>query len=234
MKRIILFFFCFLFVSNFLANSQNTSAKSQPESSQIKLTSTIDTVQYSLGVYIGQWFAKSGFVISNKVLFQRGMDDVLQNKKLALADSLINPIVSSYQVSLQNAKSRALEDQLFAALKGKPGVGALPDGVHYIVLKTGTGLRPSLKDTVTINAIGVFPDGTVFEDTYKKKKSIKTITANLIPGLNEAIQLMPEGSTWRIFVPSALGYGPAGLPNVIPSNMALIFDVNLMEVKVKK
>jgi FKBP-type peptidyl-prolyl cis-trans isomerase len=230
----------FLLLSGTIVNALVLTAQ-QPSSKavtqnpvSVKLITSTDTIQYSLGAYIGQWFVKSGFVINNKVLFQRGMDDVLQNKKLALADSLINPIVSSYQISLQNAKSRALEDQLFAALKGKPGVGALPDGVHYIVLKTGTGLRPSLKDTVTLNAIGVFPDGTVFEDTYQKKKSIKTVAASLIPGLNEAIQLMPEGSTWRIFVPSALGYGPAGLPNVIPPNMALIFDVNLLEVKVNK
>lgn len=197
----------------------------------VKLSSASDTIQYSLGAYMGQFLVKNGFVISNKVLFQRGMDDVLQNKKLTVADSSIAQIVSAYQVSLQNTKSRALEDQLFAALKGKPGVGALPDGVHYIVLKTGTGNRPASRDTVVINAIGVFPDGTIFEDTYKKKKEIRTVTANLIPGLNEAIQLMPEGSTWRIFVPSALGYGASGLPNVIPPNMALIFDVNLMEVK---
>jgi FKBP-type peptidyl-prolyl cis-trans isomerase len=127
-----------------------------------------------------------------------------------------------------------MEDQLFASLKGKPGVGALPDGVHYIVVKMGTGIRPAAKDTVVINAIGIFPDGTVFEDTYRKKKAITTLTINLIPGLNEAIQLMPEGSTWRIFIPSVLGYGPAGLPNVIPPNTALVFDINLMEVRSRR
>ena len=57
-----------------------------------------------------------------------------------------------------------MEEQLFASLNGKPGVGALPDGVHYIIVKTGTGIRPNEKDTVEINAIGVFPDGTLFED----------------------------------------------------------------------
>jgi FKBP-type peptidyl-prolyl cis-trans isomerase len=134
---------------------------------------------------------------------------------------------------MQNARSQAMEQQLFAALKGKAGVGALPNGVQYIVIKAATGIRPLPADTVVINAIGVFPDGTVFEDTFQKKKAITALTSNLIPGLNEAIQLMPEGSAWRIFIPSVLAYGPAGLPNVIPPNMALVFDITLMEVKGK-
>ena len=201
----------------------------------VKLSTSADTLQYTIGAFIGQWMVKNGFAVTNPVLFKRGMDDVLQKKKLAVTDSTIAPIVSAYQLASQNARSRALEEQLFAALKGKPGVGVLPDGVHYIVVKMGTGVRPTAADSIVINAIGIFPDGTVFEDTFQKKKAITTLTGKLIPGLNEAVQLMPEGSVWRIFIPSVLGYGSAGLPNVIPPNTALVFDITLMEVKqVKK
>jgi FKBP-type peptidyl-prolyl cis-trans isomerase len=200
----------------------------------VKLSSTADTLQYTLGAFIGQWLVKNGFAISNPVLFKKGMDDVLQNKPLSVNDSTIVRRIAAYQLSTQNERSRQQEEQLFAALKGKPGVGALPDGVHYIVVKIGTGIRPTAKDSVVINAIGIFPDGTVFEDTFQKKKTITTLTGTLIPGLNETIQLMPEGSVWRIFVPSALAYGPAGLANVIPPNTALVFDITLMEVKVVK
>lgn len=205
--------------------------KSTLQSATIRLTTKSDTIQYTLGAYIGQWFNKNGFTITNRTLFERGMDDALQNKKLAVNDSAISPLVSSYQLSVQNARSKAMEDQLFAGLKGKSGVGVLPDGVHYIVVKAGNGLRPAAKDSIVINAIGIFPDGTVFEDTYQKKRPISTLPGNLIPGLNETIQLMPEGSVWRIFIPSVLGYGPAGLPNVIPPNTALVFDVTLVRVK---
>jgi FKBP-type peptidyl-prolyl cis-trans isomerase len=200
----------------------------------IKLATSSDTLQYTLGAFVGQWMVKSGFAISNQLLFKKGMDDVLQNKPLAVSDTTIGKRIAAYQLSTQNERSRLMEEQLFAALKGKPGVGALPDGVHYIVLKAGTGLRPTAKDSVVINAIGIFPDGTVFEDTFQKKKTITTLTSALIPGLNEAIQLMPEGSVWRIFIPSALAYGPAGSSNIIPPNMALVFDITLMEVKQKK
>ncbi len=197
----------------------------------IKLSSSADTLQYTLGAFIGQWLGKNGFAITNPTLFKKGMDDVLQNKPLSVTDTTIVKRIAAYQLSTQNERSRQMEEQLFAALKGKPGVGALPDGVHYIVVKNGTGIRPSAKDSVVFNTIGVFPDGTVFEDTFQKKKAITTVTGNLIPGLNETIQLMPEGSVWRIFIPSALAYGPAGMSNVIPPNTALVFDITLIEVK---
>ena len=200
----------------------------------IKLTSPTDTLQYTLGAFIGQWLVKNGFAINNPVLFKKGMDDVIQKKPLLVTDSTVVRRIAAYQLSMQNERSRQMEEQLFAALKGKPGVGALPDGVHYIVVKMGTGIRPTSKDSVVINAVGIFPDGTVFEDTFQKKKTITTLTGALIPGLNETIQLMPEGSVWRIFVPSALGYGPAGLANVIPPNTALVFDITLVEVKQEK
>lgn len=198
---------------------------------ELKLTSSNDTLQYAVGAFIGQWMVKNNFKVQNANLFLQGMDDVLKNKPLAVSDSTIAPIVSAYQLSTQNEKSRQLEEQLFASLKGKAGIGILPDGVHYFVKEQGSGIRPTVKDTIVINAIGVLPDGTVFEDTYQKKQAITIVTGNLIPGLNEAIQLMPEGSTWRIFIPSVLGYGSVGLPKIIPPYSALVFDIELLEIK---
>jgi FKBP-type peptidyl-prolyl cis-trans isomerase len=230
MKISIIAFAALLITISISAQQQSQKPISVPQT-LIKLNSTTDTLQYTLGAFIGQWLVKNGFAINNPVLFKRGMDDVLQNKPLSVKDTTIVKRIAAYQLSTQNERSRQMEEQLFNALKGKPGVGALPDGVHYIVVKMGTGMRPTVKDSVVINAIGIFPDGTVFEDTFQKKKTITTLTGSLIPGLNETIQLMPEGSVWRIFVPSALAYGPAGLPNVIPPNTALVFDITLIEVK---
>jgi FKBP-type peptidyl-prolyl cis-trans isomerase len=196
-----------------------------------KLTTPADTLQYTLGAFIGQWLGKNGFTITNPALFGKGMDDVLQNKKLLVTDSTIVRRIATYQLSMQNERNRQLEEQLFAALRGKPGVGVMPNGVNYIVVKAGSGVRPTAADSIVINAVGLFPDGTEFENTIKKKKPITTLTGTLIPGLVETIQLMPEGSTWRIFIPAALAYGPAGIPNLIPPNSALVFDITLMEVK---
>jgi FKBP-type peptidyl-prolyl cis-trans isomerase len=224
-----------LFTISIYGQQQLAKTAVPQQQATVKLSSTADTLQYTLGAFIGQWMAKNGFAITNPVLYKRGMDDVLQNTPLAVNDTTIVKRIAAYQLSTQNERSRQMEEQLFAALKGKAGVGVLPDGVSYIVIKAGTGIRPTAKDSVVFNTIGVFPDGTVFEDTFQKKKAITTLTGNLIPGLNETIQLMPEGSVWRIFIPSTLAYGTAGLQNVIPPNTALVFDVTLMEVKgVKK
>ena len=233
MKTSIIILAALLITINISAQQQTTNqtvTKQEP----VQLTSESDTLQYTLGAFIGQWMVKNGFAVNNPVLFKRGMDDVLQKKPLAVTDSTIAPIISAYQLSTQNERSRQMEEQLFAALKGKPGVGALPNGVHYLVLEEGSGVRPTANDSIVFNAIGIFPDGTVFEDTYQKKQTISNVTSGLIPGLNTAMQLMPEGSKWRIFIPSALAYGPAGLPNIIPPNTALVFDITLEEVIVNK
>jgi len=233
MKTLIITFLALLMSISIMAQEQTTK-QTETKQEPVELTNESDTLQYALGAFIGQWMVKNGFEIKNANLFLNGMGDVLQNKPLAVVDSTIAPIISGYQLSNQNERSRQMEEQLFEALKGKPGVGVLPSGVHYIVITKGTGIRPATADTVVINATGVFPDGTVFEDTFKKEQAITIVTARLIPGLNEAIQLMPQGSVWRIFVPSALAYGPAGKPNLIPPNTALVFDITLEEVKMNK
>ena len=212
-------------------SAQQTTKSTGANQKEVKLTSPADTLQYTLGAFIGQWMVKNRFEIKNATLFLTGMDDVLQNKPLAVIDSTIAPIVSAYQLSTQNERSRLLEEQLFESLKGKTGVGVLPSGVHYILIEKGAGIRPNASDTIVFNAKGIFPDGTLFEDTYQKKQPIINVTSNLIPGLNEAIQLMPVGSVWRIFIPSALAYGSAGLSNRIPPYTALVFDISLMEVR---
>ena len=233
MKTTIITFAALLITISISAQEQpakQTESKQEP----VQLANESDTLQYALGAFIGQWMVKNGFEIKNANLFLIGMGDVLQNKPLAVVDSTIAPIISGYQLSNQNEKSRQMEEQLFAALKGKPGVGVLPNGVHYLVIGSGNGVRPTANDSIVFNAIGIFPDGTVFEDTYQKKQTISNVPSKLIPGLNEAIQLMPEGSKWRIFIPSALAYGPAGLANIIPPNTALVFDITLEEVKGNK
>ena len=197
----------------------------------VTLQSHSDSLQYSLGAYLGQWLVNNELAITNAGLFTRGLNDALQQQPTALPDSVMNSLVAAGQQAAQNKKNREMEQQLFASLKDKPGIGALPDGVHYIVLKQGDGRRPAPNDTVVVNAVGVFPDGTVFENTYKSKKPLTLVTSNMIPGLNESVQLMPAGSLWRIFIPSKLAYGEKGLPGIIPPNTALVYEVSLEKVK---
>ncbi len=226
MKNTVLVLLAILISFGVFAQEQaNTTLK------EVKLTSSADTLQYAVGAFIGQWMIKNNFEVTNATLFLTGMDDVLKNKPLAVSDSTIAPIVSAYQLSAQIDRSKLLEEQLFASLKGKAGVGVLPSGVHYIVIENGSGNRPNTSDTVVFHTKGVFPNGTLFEDTHQKNQPVTNIISNLIPGLNEAIQLMPVGSIWRIFIPSTFAYGSIGIPNLIPPYTALVFEISLLEIK---
>ena len=211
--------------------AQQTEDETVQQQEPVELNSQSDSLQYALGAYLGQWMVKNNFQVQNANLFLRGMDDALKTRPLAVEDSTIAPLVATQQLAAQNERNRQMEEQLFESLKGKSGVGVLPEGVHYIVAEKGSGVRPTLKDTVVIHAVGVFPDGTKFEDTQEKGQAITIVAENLIPGLKEVLPLMPEGSVWRVFIPSMLGYGSAGLPNKVPPYMALVFDIQLVEVK---
>lgn len=200
-------------------------------SAPVKLTTPSDSVQYSLGVFLGQWIINNGFTINNPELFRKGMDDVLLNKNLLVNASTVSSHLDSYQKRLIVERSSQQEKLLFENVKGKPGVGMLPNGVAYVVLKVGNGVKPRATDSVFLNVKGYLPDGKLFEDTYAKKKVLTGTPSTFISGVNEILQIMPAGSTWRVFIPSALGYAERGLPGLVPAYSALIFDVELLDMR---
>jgi len=194
----------------------------------LKLTTPNDSLQYTLGAYLGQWITNNGFAVTNSDLFTKGLNDVLLNKTLLVPAAQVAPRLDSYQKRLIAARSARQEQILFQNVRNQSGVGALPSGVNYVIMKAGTGMRPQAADSVLINVKGFLPDGKIFEDTYAKKTPLKGTPATFIPGLNEALQIMPVGSTWRVIVPSALAYGANGFAGLIPANSALIFEVELV------
>ncbi|MFN8206907.1 MAG: FKBP-type peptidyl-prolyl cis-trans isomerase [Bacteroidales bacterium] len=231
MKTIKITTLIILALSCSLHAQQGTGISESKIDNKTNLFNSSDSLQYSLGAFLGKWILTNNFSITRAELFLKGMDDALQQKALAIPDSIINQRIAGYQLISQNETRKQQEAKLFAELKTKQGIGILPSGVHYLVIKQGSGIRPLAKDSVVLHAMGMFPDGTVFEDTQKKNKPFTMAVENLIPGLSEAIQLMPEGSVWRVFVPSALGYGAAGLQGVIPPNSALVYDIAVLQVK---
>lgn len=193
-----------------------------------KLVTINDSLQYTLGAYLGQWINNKGFSINNPDLFIKGMDDVLNNKKLMVPAQTIAIKLDAYQKQQLNDRYNKQEKLLFENLKGKTGIGMLPPGVAYEVMKAGAGVRPQPTDTVLLHVKGYLPDGKSFEDTYLKKAPLKAIPATLIKGMNEILQIMPVGSTWRVYIPSHLAYAEKGLTGVIPPYSALIFEVELI------
>lgn len=224
MKSILTFIFTALFAIQ--VSAQTRQSKSTPVPS--KLVSASDSLQYTLGAYLGQWITNNGFMLSNPVVFKNGMDDVLLNRSMQIDAASIPAKLDAYQKRLISERSSQQEKLLFGNVKGKEGVGVLPSGVAYFVMKSGSGFRPQATDSVLIHVKGFLPDGNLFEDTYAKNMPLRGIPATFIPGMNEILQYMPVGSTWRVFIPSALGYAENGVPGLVPAYSALIFEVELI------
>lgn len=114
--------------------------------------------------------------------------------------------------------------------KNRPGVITLPDGLQYEIITKGTGPIPSAQDTVSANYLGTLLDGKEFDNSYKRGQPITIPVTGVIRGWTEALQLMPVGSKWKLFVPSDLAYGDRGAGGAIPGGAALIFEIELLNI----
>lgn len=110
----------------------------------------------------------------------------------------------------------------------KEGVMALPSGLQYEVLQPGDGPKPGVNSRVTVHYEGSLTDGKVFDSSYKRGQPATFGVTQVISGWTEALQLMPQGSKWRLYIPSELGYGERGAGASIPGNAILVFDVELL------
>lgn len=128
-------------------------------------------------------------------------------------------------------KNKMTGDAFLAANRNKPGVITLADGLQYKILEEGHGPKPTINDVVTVHYAGHLVDGTEFDSSYKRGEPISFPVSGVIDGWTEALQLMPTGSTWELYIPANLAYGERGAPPAIGPNETLIFKVNLIDVK---
>lgn len=227
--RIILaiFFSATLFAT--VASAQKTTPKTTSDP-VANLKTKQDSIQYALGVYMGNYLIRGGFSTLNLDLFLIGLNDVYKKKPTKINDSAAYAMLAGYQDEYAVRRNKFLEEQLFEVLKSKPGVGKLPSGVQFLVINPGKGPKPQETDTVVIHYKGTLATGEVFENTFTANASIRTTPGSLIPGLNEILQLMPLGATYEAFIPSNLGYGAKGNGR-IPPNSALLVTVELVSIK---
>lgn len=108
---------------------------------------------------------------------------------------------------------------------------ALPSGLQYKILQPGTGAKPTAADTVVCNYRGTLIDGTEFDSSYKRGEPASFPVGGVIKGWTEALQLMPTGSKWQLFIPSELAYGERGAGSDIGPNATLIFEVEMISIK---
>lgn len=128
-------------------------------------------------------------------------------------------------------KNKQEGDTFLNTNKTQPNVVTLPSGLQYKVIEQGKGAKPTVTDTVTVKYAGKFVDGTEFDSSSKHGGQVDFTVGQVIPGWVEALQLMPVGSTWEIYVPAQLAYGNQDAPSAIGPNKTLIFKVSLVDIK---
>jgi FKBP-type peptidyl-prolyl cis-trans isomerase FklB len=201
-----------------------------------------DKVSYAIGVNIGKSMRKDTVDI-DPAIFSRGMKDALAGGKLLLTDDEMKAALTKLQSDLRAKQEQAMQkagevnkktgEDFLAQNKTKEGVVTLPDGLQYKILKEGTGPKPAAADTVVCNYRGTLIDGTEFDSSYKRGQPATFPVSGVIKGWTEAVQLMPVGSKWQLFLPADLAYGNRGAGADIGPNAALVFEVELLSIQNK-
>jgi FKBP-type peptidyl-prolyl cis-trans isomerase FklB len=212
------------------------------KSSSGALTTDKQKESYALGMNIARRLKDQPVDLDQEALVQ-GFKDELSGGKVQLDDdqasAALKQLSAEANAKAQEQQQKAAEvnmkegQDFLAANKTKDGVVALPSGLQYKIETQGTGPKPTAGDTVVCNYRGTFIDGKEFDSSYKRGQPATFPVTGVIKGWTEALQLMPVGSKWELFIPPDLGYGPRGAGGVIGPNETLVFEVELLSIKGK-
>jgi FKBP-type peptidyl-prolyl cis-trans isomerase FklB len=201
-----------------------------------------DKQSYAIGMNIGKSIHRDGVDVDPNILL-RGMKDALAGGKTVLTEDEAKAVMLSLQTEVHKQQAEKAQlageankkagDAFLAANKTKEGVVTLPSGLQYKILTQGTGPKPTATDTVVCNYKGTLLDNTEFDSSYSRKEPLTIPVSGVIKGWTEALQLMPVGSKWQLFIPSDLAYGPQA-KGPIAANSTLIFEVELLSIQDKK
>ena len=193
----------------------------------------MDKFSYAIGLGIGQnllSMGAKGIVVND---FAQAITDVINGNPTAITHKEAREIVNKYFEELEakiNANNMEQGKAFLEQNKKRAGVVTLPSGLQYEVIKEGTGKRAKATDNVQCHYEGTLIDGTLFDSSIKRGQPATFGVNQVIPGWVEALQLMPEGSKWKLYIPSELAYGAQGAGEMIPPHSTLIFEVELLKV----
>jgi FKBP-type peptidyl-prolyl cis-trans isomerase FklB len=209
----------------------------------MELKTEKDKLSYAVGLNVGRSLQKDSVEVDPNVLVQ-GLKDALAGGKTQMSEDDAKGIIQSLQADLHKKQEAQMAaageankkqgDAFMAANKTKEGIVTLPDGLQYKILTPGTGPKPVASDTVICNYKGTLIDGTEFDSSYKRGQPATFPVNKVIAGWTEALQMMPVGSKWQLFVPPDMAYGARGPSPLIGSNAVLIFEVELLSIKEKE
>jgi FKBP-type peptidyl-prolyl cis-trans isomerase FklB len=201
--------------------------------SQHKFNGELEKFSYALGLSISSNLVQSGVKKIEPANFMLALEDIFTGIEPKLTPDEANQVLQEFMESLQSPESSSnLEEGLrfLAENSKKEGVIETPSGLQYKILEEGDGESPSPTDQVKCHYHGTLIDGTVFDSSVQRGEPAVFPVNGVIQGWVEALQMMPAGSKWRLFVPSGLAYGSRGAGGAIGPDTTLIFDVELLEI----
>jgi FKBP-type peptidyl-prolyl cis-trans isomerase len=214
------------------------SASCQQGGKNVKLVSNIDSVSYAIGVLVGannlkQLQTAPGGDEINKEAMAAAFSASTLGKDSVISPEQANALVQKFfeGAGARKAQKNLEEGNAFLEKnKARAGVTTTPSGLQYEILTAGTGPMPTAADQVRVHYHGTLIDGKVFDSSVDRGEPVVFGVGQVIPGWTEALQLMPVGSKWKIYLPSQIAYGERGAGGDIGPNAALIFEVELLEI----
>jgi FKBP-type peptidyl-prolyl cis-trans isomerase len=235
MRRIFVHIAVPLLITLFVlpASAQQEAAEEQ------KLKTPTDELSYVLGMDVGNNLKRFGTEIDLDILLD-GVKATLHGGKTLVTPERATEIKKDFLLKRREqmaAERKAAGEKnlvdgkaFLAENKTKEGVITTESGLQYQVIKEGDGPKPKDTDRVTVHYRGTLLDGTEFDSSHKRGKPVTFLVKGVIRGWTEALQLMPVGSTYKLFIPSDLAYGARGMGQKIAPNSTLIFEVELLEI----
>ncbi|MBQ1824410.1 MAG: FKBP-type peptidyl-prolyl cis-trans isomerase [Fibrobacter sp.] len=213
-----------------------------PEAKPAKVTldSAIDRYSYALGMDLGKAIANVNIPLKMDVLMAAILDETDSTRPVLLNDTAAEAALQDLLLQMQKKKEadeaasakKALDEQAAFLAKNimDSTVKTTPKGVQYKVLKDSTGISPKASDKVKVHYIGSLLNGTEFDNSVKRGEPLEFPVNAVIEGWQDLLQVMKEGMKVKAWIPSALAYGEAGVPPLIPANSLLVFEVELLKV----
>lgn len=197
------------------------------------LNSTIDSVSYSIGASFGGNLLQNSLKEINQDALLAGLNAALAQEDLRIEPRTGGAIINKFIKELKTKaaeENKALGEKFLEDNKGKEGVVTTESGLQYKVLTEGKGEIPTKDQKVKVHYRGTTIDGKEFDSSYKRNEPATFLPTRVIKGWTEALQLMPVGSKWELYIPSTLAYGARGAGANIGPNSTLIFEVELLDI----
>ena len=193
-----------------------------------------DSLSYSAGIIVAKNFKSQGIKEVDPDIVLKAMMDVMNGEETILKPSEAEIFMRDFQTKqkeMTGQENRVAGEQYLAENAKREGVVSLDNGMQYEVIKMGDGAKPTVTDKVYTHYHGMLIDGTVFDSSVDRGQPIEFPLNRVIRGWTEILQLMPVGSKWRVYIPYDLAYGAQGAGGVIGPYSALIFDIELLEIR---